>query len=225
MTGFTTTVEDHLKNFRDRNGEQAWRAEVQRLALQALQTGSKKHEQFWRDLTRDCGWLDWDQLKQQAREVQTPPSADRLIAEALKSQLPALKSQAQYDSVTSALEATLLRLNAILAGDEAREQEARRALDSAVDTVRKVTELTEKLKDEPEAATSAAAEQFRQAPAQFQEVEVQAQLLQELAIISNLSDLGAWYNTTKDLRDRVVTQSLRNELMDAIRSKKHGLVW
>src|SRR4051812_49724244 len=135
----TTTVEEHLRSFLD-HGEEHWRGEVQRLVIDALRTGSAKHEAFWRDFTKDFDWLDWDLLRQQAQP--SAPRADRLIAEALKSQMPGIQSQAQYDAAVGALEATRLVVNALLGGDRPRELAAQRALELAFDAVRKATELT-----------------------------------------------------------------------------------
>ena len=155
----TTTVEEHLHAFLA-HGEEHWRGEVQRLVIEALRTGSAKHEAFWRDFTRDFDWLDWDQLKQQAQP--DAPRPDRLIAEALKSQMPGIKSQAQYDATVGALEASRLVINSLLKRDATSELEARKALELAFDAVRKATELTIKLEDSPEAATSSAAQQFKE---------------------------------------------------------------
>lgn len=218
----TTSVEDYLGAFLARNGEEAWKSEVQRLAVAALRTGSAAHEQFWRDLTKDYAWLDWDQLIKQAQP--TAPGADRLIAEAFKSQMPGIRSQAQYDAAVGALEAARLVIISLLSPNPIREQEARKALEWAFDAVAKATDATLRLEDSPEAAMSAAAQQFKDAPLQFQETEIHAQLMQELLMISSAGTLQDWYQASKGRRDKIVSQSLRNDLLDAIRAKRTALV-
>ena len=217
----TARIEDYLQQFLVNNGEEAWKGEVQRLAVSALRTGSEKHEEFWRDLTKEYTWLDWGQLEQQVQP--DAPSPDRLIAEALKSQMPGIKSQAQYDAVVGALEATKLVINALLTGNRPGRQEARAALETAFEAVEKATELTDQLLDSPEAATSDAARQFKETPAQYQEADLCAELLQELPLLNDIDDLSRWYAATKARRDKITTQSLRNEMMDAIRARRNGL--
>jgi hypothetical protein len=165
--------------------------------------------------------LDWDLLKQQAQP--TAPRTEQLVAEAFKSQMPGIKSQAQYDAAVGALEATRLVINSLLNVDRRGELDAQRALELAFDAVRKATELTRKLEEAPEAATSDAAKQFKDAPAQYQEVEIHSQLTLELQLIRSVGALNDWYASTRDRRDKIVTQSMRNELLDAIRAKRNAL--
>jgi len=213
-----TTVEEYLQDFLKQNGEQAWQTEVQRLAVAALRTGSSKHETFWRELTSGYDWLDWEQIKEQAQPI--APDPDRLIAEAFKSQMPGVKSQAQYDAAVGVLESARLIINALLSQDLRREKEARNVLERSLDAVRQATELTVKLEDSPEAATSETAQQFKDTPMQFEETEIHAQLKQELLLVGSFATLSEWYGATKDRRDRIVTQSMRNDLIDAIRAKR-----
>jgi hypothetical protein len=215
-----TTVQEHLNSCLAR-GEECWRDEVQRLVVEALRTGSATHEAFWRDLTKDYDWLDWDQLKLQAQP--STPKPDRLIAEALKSQMPGIQSQAQYDAAVGVLEGVRLVINALLEVDRTRELESRKALELSFDAVRKATELTLKLKDSPEAASSAAAQQFKEEPAQFKEAEIQVQLLDELSRLNSVEALNNWYLANKVRREKLVTQSVRNELLDKVRAKRNAL--
>ena len=216
----TISVERYLESLRGRHGEDAWRSEIQRLALAALHSGLPEQEAFWRNLTEGYDWLDWAQLKQQAEVVPVPPSTDRLIAETLKSQLPGIKTQAQYDAVVSALEAMQHVVNAILERRERAEREWRNALEVGFDTIAKATELTLKLEDVPEASSSADAQRFKEAPLQFHEADLHAELMKELAVITTLEALQVWYEVTRPRRDKIASQSLRNELIDAVRAKK-----
>jgi hypothetical protein len=221
----TTAVEEYLQAYRECYGEEAWRDEVKRLALAALRTKSEKLETYWCALAADLEWLDWEALKAQAESSSAPPSTDRLIAETIKSQMPGLRTQAQYDAVASTMGVVQQVVNAILDGNTKLEQDARSALEIAFENIGKATELSRKLEDVPEAASSDASKQFKDPPAQFHEVDAQAELLQELALLPSLDALKAWYDlpANRSRRDKVITQALRNELLDAIRAKRKTL--
>jgi hypothetical protein len=210
----TISTERYLQQYRQAFGEESWRSEVKRLILEAIKT-SPKHEVFWKELTKDYTWLDWDSLKQEAQG-----SIKTTMAELLKEQMPGIKSQAQYNAVLGALDAVRLVLNAILEEDKAKETEARKALEMAFDVTAKATEITNKLEAVPEAATSKKSEDFKNPPVQFHEYDIQRKLLTELEHISTLADLNKWYVNTKEQRDRVITQNLRDILMDTVRAKK-----
>jgi hypothetical protein len=215
------SVEDHLRSFRELHGEEAWKAEIRRLAIAGIRKGAK-HETFWQELTKDLDWLDWEELLAQAHSEQVTHDPEQMMAEMLRKQMPGIKTQAQYDAVVGALDAVRLVVNAILEGHKETETSARRALELAFDAVAKATEITRKLEDSPEAATSKAAEQFKDPPAQFTELEDQRRQLAELDAVQTIEELNAWYATTKLRRDKIVTQSLRNTLLDAIRIKKNS---
>jgi len=141
----------------------------------------------------------------------------------LRDQMPGIKSQGQYDAVVGAMEALRMSLNAILEQDSGGETKAQKALEMALDATRKATEITGKLREVPEAADSEAAKSFTSPPAQFEEYQIQRKLMKELDSLETLDDLNAWYALTKEQRDRIVTQALRNTLLDSIRSKKNSL--
>lgn len=217
-----TTVEDHLQAFRAQHGDEAWKAEVCRLAKEAIRI-SPKHEAFWKELTEGYDWLNWEELRRASIAETGTPDPERMMAEMLRKQMPGIKSQAQYNAVVGALDAVRLVLNAILEGKRDQEADGRKALEMAFEITSKSTEITSKLEEVPEAATSKSAEAFRTPPTQFSEYDVLKQLLAELGQITVLRDLTSWYDNTKDRRDKVVTQGLRNTLMDAIRTKKVSL--
>jgi hypothetical protein len=212
-------VDQHLQNFRELHGEEAWKSEVRRLALAGIRT-SPQHEAYWRDLTKDFDWLNWDELKAQATSETIPRSPDQMMAELLRKQMPGIKSQAQYDAVLGALDAVRLVVNAILERDRFKEAEGRKALELAFHAVDKTTDATIKLEDSPEAASSPASAVFKAPPAQYHESGILDRLMGELSGLETQDDLTVWYAATKSDRDSIVTQSLRNTLMDAIRAKK-----
>lgn len=141
-----------------------------------------------------------------------------MMAETMRRHMPGIKSQAQFDAVMTALEATKEILGAILDQDAAREELATTALQAALEVARKATELHGRLSEVPEGALSEAAAPFINAPA-----PEQSELLSQLEAITTMDQLTAWYAFTKGQRDLIKTQSLRNELLDAIRAKKNAL--
>lgn len=148
------------------------------------------------------------------------PALDKALVEAVRYSMPGMKSQAQFDAFVTAFDALRCLCDAIFVGDTGAEKTADSNLAKAIGVIRSVTDVTRKLEEVPEAATSAAAEEFKRAPRQFSEVEVQARLLKELASIGDIPALDAWYTDTKADRDGVITPKLRNELYDAIRARK-----
>lgn len=221
-----TTVEQHLQHIQVTQGEEAMRLEIRRLAIAGIRT-SPKHEAYWKNLVERYEGIDWAELHQEAMSAMPGPTAttapDQMIANLLRNQMPGIKTQAQYDAVLGALDAVRLVANALLERDRFKEAEGRRAMELAFHAIDKATELTLKLEDSPEAATSAAAEAFKTAPAEFRELEDQRRQLAELDALTTTDELTQWYAATKPRRDLIVTQSLRNQLMDAIRTKKAAL--
>lgn len=149
--------------------------------------------------------------------------AEQMMSDMMRRHMPGIKTQAQYDAVMAALDATKEVLNAILAQDFPRRVKAVEALSLSFYVTEKATELTHKLEEVPEAATSAASEAFKATPAQFHEHEVQTTLMSQLADITSSDALNAWYSHTKPDRDKIVSQALRNELLDAVRAKRNSL--
>ena len=157
---------------------------------------------------------------------------EKMMAETMRRHMPAIKTQAQFDAVMIALEATKEMMSGILEQDAAKEASAFAALQAAMDVARKATELQEKLQEVPEEAISDVAAPFRgfspeeeelRRHSQFDEVTAQQRLLGDVEGIGTMDQLTAWYASTKPDRDQIKTQSLRNELMDAIRAKRNSL--
>jgi hypothetical protein len=146
-----------------------------------------------------------------------------LFFKALQQQLPALKSQGQFNTFQAAFEAFRGVMNAIFADLPPDEKAAREALDMAFEAARTATRLTHQLTDVPEAASGKLAEDFKTPPAEFGEYDEQRKLLSELEGLTTLDHLNAWYKTNRKRIDEVVTASLRNPLLDAIRGKKNAL--
>lgn len=151
-------------------------------------------------------------------------NTEELLRDAIKQELPGLKTQAQFDCVVGFLGAAKATLNAILEQKSAQDvQQLRDAVATTLDTLVKVTELSSKLEEVPEAASGPEADKFKVPPVEFSEREVLDMLLQEVAGLGSIDTLNTWYASTKERRDHVKTQALRNILMDAIRAKKTSL--
>ena len=111
-------------------------------------------------------------------------------------------------------------LNASFGRDTATAKKLREGLDKALDLAPKMTEVTERLEDTPEATTN---KDFVKPPDQFTEEATQKELLEELGRLSSRSGLQSWYEDQRARIDTVVSPSLRDKLFDAIRAKKRDL--
>jgi hypothetical protein len=217
------SVVDFLKTVKEQLGEEAWKAEIRKLSLKAFQMGGA-HEQFWRDLIKDYDWINADEVKKQAEAMPHGGlDMDQVLTQALKSTMPSLKTQAQFNTFRAAFDAFRATMNAIFEGDGAKELESRKILDLSFTAAKQATDISRKLEDVPEAATSKASEEFKTPPAEFQEYDVQRKLLKELDDLKDTEALTAWYADTKAERERIRSQTLRNVLMDAIRDRKLAL--
>lgn len=147
----------------------------------------------------------------------------RLMAEALRHQMPNLKTQAQMTAFMVSFDSLRLLVDAICAGDKAREVQARDAFEKSIQAAREVTDLGNKFQEVPVEHRTSVSNPFTQPPVQFEEYDVQKRLLLELEAITTVAEMNEWTIRVKADTERVVTQSLRNSLFDAIRSKRIAL--
>lgn len=145
------------------------------------------------------------------------------FAQMVKDRIPGMSSQAQHAAFMSGFDAFCFTMQAICSGNKENEALGQKTLNQAFDVARKATEITDKLRDVPEAAVSEAAEAFKRPPAEFAEAQVQQALLAELAALKTNDALFGWYTLSKERRESVKSQSLRNALYDAIREKHMAL--
>lgn len=148
---------------------------------------------------------------------------EELFIRALQQQLPGIKSQAQFTAFQASFEAFRATINGILERNPAGESAGREALQKSFETMRVATDLTQKLADVPEAATSKEAEAFKQPPAEFAEYDIQRRLLSELGTLHTLSALIEWWADNRANIDLVKSPTLRNPLIDLVREKKARL--
>ncbi len=152
-------------------------------------------------------------------EDQQPPSPEEAFMKAIQARLPGLSSQAQMNAFMATFDALCFTVNAICLRNAEHEEAGLKAFKQALHVTRTATEITEKLRDVPEAATSAVSEEFKKPPFEFSEREVQQSLLAELQAIKDPYQFYTWYTLSKERRDLVRSQGLRNELYDTIRAK------
>ncbi len=238
-----------LKRIRTTQGEEAWRVACHTYARSCLKAGPQG-ERFAK--TAFEGVVDLDALRReiqaekrvdhnpksaeapQVRVVATPAPETAPAPEAtpgelassfvavLRSQMPGMRTQAQYDALMVAGQALTDVAGAIFDGDMTRAGEGRKALLQALDAMTQATSISNQLRDVPEAATSKAAEAFKQPPAQFVEQPAFEALLADMAKATTVDALDVWYQASKDDRAKIITPTLRNKLYDAVREKKLG---
>lgn len=223
----TESVFDHLKNYRLRHGEGAWRKEVTRLAVAAIRQ-SPQHAAFWKGVCdgEDFEWVSWDKMLASAgADDPASPSPDmqEQMLEAMKAQLPGLKTQAQLTAFMGCFEALQLTLNAIFEGDEERVEVGQQAINLALEVAVQATMISKQLEESPEAATGEVAEEFKTPAGDTLEYDTQRKLMTELEGITKLDELVAWYERTADQRNNIKSQNLRNPLLDGVRKKKQAL--
>jgi hypothetical protein len=143
--------------------------------------------------------------------------------EALKAQLPGIKTQAQLTAFMAAFESFRETMNGILTGNKEKEEQARKALDTAFKICHQATDISDMLRDVPEAATSKTAEDRRKPRAEFAEHDVQRGLLAELGEITSLLDLTVWWKASRSRIDHVVSPALRDPLLDLVRERRAKL--
>lgn len=146
-----------------------------------------------------------------------------VMAEALKQSMPNLKTQGQFTAFMLAFDSFRLLCDSVCSRDKEMETQARVAFEKAIDAVRTSTELTGKFEEIPEENRGSASNPFTQPPAEFHEYDIQKKLLGELNFIVSIEALNEWYLQTKSDRDRVVSQTLRNVLLDSIRRRRETL--
>lgn len=152
-----------------------------------------------------------------------PPEASQLFAQALRQSMPNLKTQAQLTAFMIGFDAFRQYVDALCSGDVALEGMSRETFDKAIGAIREATLLSRKIEEIPPEERGPSSSSLVQPPMEFEEVDVQKTLLRELNDITSLPELQEWYLRTKGDREIIVSQLLRNVLLDAVRGKKKAL--
>lgn len=133
-----------------------------------------------------------------------------------KENLDRILNHAQKEVADKCYDALGEVIAGIISRDPTREKKAREALELSFKALGMATDLGGKLKDVPEASTSATAVKLKQVS--VDEADIQKQLLEEL---SNVPDAGVkgWYNTNRGRIEQVKAPEYRNPLFDSIRTR------
>jgi hypothetical protein len=152
-----------------------------------------------------------------------PNNATNIMAQAMKQSMPELKTQVQFTAFMAGFDSFRLLCNSIFSRDLTLESQALEALEKSLEAMRISTKLSNQFQEIPAEDRSPSSAQFVETPLQFSEYDTQKKLLLELDRLTSTEELNAWYPKTKDEREKVVSQSLRNILFDQIRIKRDEL--
>lgn len=137
--------------------------------------------------------------------------------------MPELKTQVQFNAFMAGFDAFKLLCNSIFAGDAPLEDQARAAFEKSLEAMKVATKLSKQFQEIPAEERGPSSAQFVEPPLQFNEYDLQRRLLTELDHITSTVVLNEWYSESKSIREKIISQSLRNILFDAIRSKRDEL--
>jgi len=210
-------LQKQLDQIKATHGEEAWKSATKDVAKSLIAQGGDA-EKFARKAFAEV-------IEEPGPETVGPVGGvgNDAMMDALKMGLPHMKSQAQFNAFMAAFDALKFTVDAIFAGDPAAVMRGRGTLEKALEVAGQVTEVTNKLSDVPEAASSKSAEEFKQTEFNTVEYDAQKQLLGELEGLDTLVALNEWYTASAEIRNKVTSTTLRNVLFDAIRAKKAKL--
>lgn len=175
--------------------------------------------------------LNIEELKQEAAEMrkQQPAfesggmSAEAMMMQMLRQQVPSIRTQMHLNTFIAAFDAFRATIDGYYTGDLEKAEQAREALNKGLDMAKNVKSMVDRLEQIPEGDRSAQARAATAEPTQFHEYDEQRRLMLELNGIGTKAALETWYAAQKERRDRITDQKLRNELHDAIRARRNML--
>jgi hypothetical protein len=217
-----TDLISHFDKIRSEQGEEAYQKARKNFAMGMIL--KPQGDEFIKQAFPDMGI---EAIRADAEKSQPSMGSDQAIdpqemmLTAMRQQIPNLKTQAQFNLFMKSFDALRHTLNSAFGLDKEGYEKGKEALNMALDMALKISEVVQKLQETPEAATSKAAEEFKQPPREFQEYDVQKGLLIELETLTSAEELQRWYDNNRARIDCVVSASLRNELFDTIRKIKH----
>lgn len=217
-----TDLMSHFEKIRKEQGEEAYQKARKDFAVAMVM--KDRGEEYVKNAFPD---LNIEALREEARtKFPQPPGGgtpEEAVLHAMRQQIPNMKTQAQFNIFMASFDAMRHTLNAAFGTDKTGFEKGKEAVIKALNSAFTISEVVEKLKENPEAATSKVAAEFKDPPKEFAEYDVQRGLLAEVPGLETLAELNRWYEKNKPQIDRVVSQTLRNELFDAIRAKKAAL--
>ena len=223
-----TQLAGEMQSIRQQYGEAAYLQAIAD-AVELLRGAGPRGESMARSIFKD---VDFDKLPPpmgQAVENSSPLPEGNLNPEQTAPSMPALyqipgcRTQAQLTCVMMAYDALRLLLGVIFTGDKDGQANAREALEGAIKAAEQATQISNSLRDVPEAVPGSTGDEFRKPPTEFGEYDLAKALRLELEAIVTKDALNAWYSTNRTRLDRVTSSSLRAPLFDAIREKKGAL--
>lgn len=223
-----TDLTVHFDRIRKEQGEEAYDKARMDFAVAMVQKnqGDEFVSKLFPDMDLDAVRVEAEKRKTTAEAPGVPQGGNpqEMILNAMRQQIPNLKTQAQFNIFMSAFDALRHTLNMAFGLDKEGYDKGREVLLRVLDSAFTISGVVDKLKDSPEAATSKAAEEFKNPPREFQEYDVQKSLLAEVATKMTVAELTKWYDSNRARMDCIVSQSLRNELFDTVRHKKAELM-
>lgn len=230
-----TDLLQQFQKVRAEQGDEAFEAAVREYAEKAIESGEnfipgmagavfEQYRQAQAEIhsAQEASRATREAQAQQVRNTQ-PTEVDPAMLRVIQQSIPSMKSQAQFNAFMTSFDALRGLMNAIFARDPKAEKDFSDGLKKAIDAARMMTEMTERLQDVPDAAEGKLADEFKHPPRQFGEAGLQQTLLAELAEINELDVLTRWWTDNRKRVDDVVSPSLRNPLIDAVREKKNKL--
>ena len=214
------TLMAQLGRIREMYGEEKFKYAAKQAARMLIAQGPEMRAKV-QEVLKDV--VDLDEVEREPPPPFPGAPSNEVMMHALRQQMPGIQTQAQLNATLTAFDALKVTLNAIFLGNKDGVEEGKQALSKAIETASLATDISAKLGHVPEAATSAAADEFKKPPMQFHEYDTMKSLLVELNGIETVEQLTQWYQVTRSRIDQVVTQSYRNELLDSIRHKKTAL--
>lgn len=207
-----------LEKIREIEGEEAY--QTAKLELAASTVSKPEGEKTVRVMFPD---LDLETVKSFARARASAQTVEGALTEMLSAQMPNLRTQAQMKVFMTCFEALRNTLDAYFASDLEVGDTVRGALNVSLDLARKLSAIAEQVKEVPEDQRSDVARTLIEPRSEVLEQDVVQHLKKELEGVEGLQALSVWYGLNRDTMDRVVTQSLRNDLFDHIRAKRLAL--
>lgn len=213
-----TDLVSHFDKIRSEQGEEAYQKARKNFAMGMIL--KPRGDEFLKSAFPD---MDIEALRVEAEKSQQDQARNpqEMMLDAMRQQIPNLKTQAQFNLFMKSFDALRHTLNAAFGLDKEGYEKGKEALNMVLNAALQISEVVQKLQETPEAATSKAAEEFKQPPREFQEYDVQKGLLIELEALTSAEGLQRWYDSNRARIDCVVSASLRNELFDTIRKVKH----
>jgi hypothetical protein len=154
---------------------------------------------------------------------QASDNLTNIMAQAMRKSIPELRTQVQFTAFMAGFDAFRFMCNSIFGSHSSLEEQAKEALDKSFEAMRVATKLSNQFQEIPAEDRSPSSNQFIENPLQFSEYDTQKKLLSDLNQVTSTIGLNEWYQRTKDDREKVISQSLRNILFDAIRCKRDDL--